>query len=236
MRLLVISLLLLESHFLAQSQRSEFSHKIIFLIGNRKAEELDQFLQNSDFNKLTLEERADVIIAYSELYSWGKKGFEYSAKAYELAENSIKAYPNFWKFHYAIVVVLSHRVQKNNLLAITLIGKIDYHLSEALKYGIDHWEPHFLAGVRYLEVPLFPDLKKAEELLKRALELEPNHIFTYVVLGKLYEKKGDFCKALEIYNTALKLPIRPEWKIVDEDAKNEILKRIPEVSKKCIKR
>ncbi|WP_139120959.1 tetratricopeptide repeat protein [Fervidobacterium thailandense] len=187
-------------------------------------------------NKLTLEERADVIIAYSELYSWGGKGFEYSAKAYELAESSIRAYPNFWKFHYAMVVVLSHRIQKNNLLAITLIGKVDHHLTEALKYGPDRWEPHFLAGVRYLEVPLFPDLKKAETLLLRALELEPGHIFTYVVLGKLYEKKGDFCKALEIYNSALKLPIRPEWKIVDEDAKNEILKRIPEVSKRCTKR
>lgn len=218
------------------NQMSEISYKIQYMIGNRQAKELIQFLGSLDFEKLTLIEKADYIIALSELYSWAGVDYSYSEKAYKLADEMLKKYPEFWKFHYAMAVVLSHRVQKNNLLAITLVGKIDHHLNQAMKYGPKEWEPFFLAGVRNLEVPLFPNLTLAEQYLKKALDNNPEHIYTYLMYGKLLEKKGQFCDALNIYKTVLQLPIRPEWKVVDEEAKNEIKNRISEVERKCTKK
>ncbi|MCX7654004.1 MAG: hypothetical protein N2Z58_04950 [Fervidobacterium sp.] len=215
---------------------SELSYKIQYMIGNRQVKELDGLLRKLEYEKLSPDELGDVVIAYTELYSWGGMGYNYSEKAYQLAEELIKKYPNFWKGYYSMAVVLSHRVQKNNLLALTLTSRIDYNLNMALKYGKDQWLPHFLAAIRYIEVPLFPDLNKGEELLKRAIELEPNHIFAYVVYGRLYEKKKSFCQAAEMYKKALELPIRPEWKIVDEDAKKEAKQRLSEVEKECTKK
>lgn len=217
-------------------QQSELVHRITFLIGNRRGSELNQLLASLDFGKLNPDEKGSVVVAYSELFSWGGFGYEYSERAYYLAERALKEHPEHWKSHYAMAVVLAHRVQKNNLLALTLIGRIDHHLSLSLKYGPDRWEPHYLAGVRYAEVPIFPDLRRAEELLLKALELEANHVFTYLVLGKIHEKRGDFCKALELYQRGLSRGVRAEWRVVDEDARSEIEKRIPEVSRKCTKR
>ncbi|HCI29918.1 MAG TPA: hypothetical protein DE117_07070 [Fervidobacterium sp.] len=220
----------------AFAYQSELSYKIQYLIGNRKSEELVKYLNSLDFSTLSPEEKADVVIGYTELYSWGGMGYSYSEKAYSLAEKMLKELPTFWKSHYAMAVVLSHRVQKNNLLALTLVGKIDDHLNLAMKNGENHWEPYFLAGVRYLEVPIFPNLDKAEMLLKKALELENKHIYTYLMIGKLYEKKKDYCRSLEIYKKGFELSIRPEWKVVDEEAKREISNRIPEVEKLCTKK
>ncbi|MFN4267847.1 MAG: tetratricopeptide repeat protein [Fervidobacterium pennivorans] len=224
------------SLFSNSKQMSEVSYKIQYMIGNRQAKELIQFLGLLDFEKLSLIEKADYIIALSELYSWAGVDYSYSEKAYKLADDMLKKYPEFWKFHYAMAVVLSHRVQKNNLLALTLVNKIDYHLEQAMKFGPNEWEPFFLAGVRNLEVPLFPNLSLAEQYLKKALNNNPEHIFTYLMYGKLLEKKGQFCDALNVYKTALQLSIRPEWKVVDEEAKNEIKTRISEVERKCTKK
>jgi len=209
--------------------QSEISYNIQYLIGNRKANDLVKYLNTLDFSKLSNEEKCDVVIAYTELYSWGGMGYNYSEKAYQLADQLVKSLPEFWKSHYAMAVVLSHRVQKNNFLALSLVGKIDDQLNLAMKYGEGHWEPFFLAGVRYLEVPIFPDLNTAEKLLKKALQFNDRHIYTYLMLGTLYEKRKDYCTALEVYKKGFELNVRAEWKVVDEDAKAQIEIRIPEV-------
>lgn len=98
--------------FLDAKQMSEISYKIQYMIGNRQAKELVQFLGSLDFEKLTLIEKADYIIALSELYSWAGVDYSYSEKAYRLTDEMLKKHPEFWKFHYAMAVVLSHRVQK----------------------------------------------------------------------------------------------------------------------------
>jgi len=218
------------------SLASETSYKIQYMIGNRQSKELKDYLNSLDFQKLSPTEKADYIIALSELYIWGGVEYSYSEKAYSLAETSLKQQPYFWKYNYAMAVVLSHRVQKNNLLAVSLVGKIDNYLNLAMKYGPDEWEPFFLAGVRNLEVPLFPNLELAQKYLKKALDNNPSHVYTYLMYGKLMEKKGAFCDALSIYKKALELPIRPEWKVVDEEARGEIVNRLPEVEKKCTKK
>lgn len=220
----------------ASSYKSELSYKIQYMIGNRQAKELDQFLKSVNYEKLSPMEKGDIIVAYTELYSWGGAGYNYSEKAYKLAEELIKHFPNLWKGYYCMAVVLAHRIQKNNLLAITLTQKLDYNLNMAVKFGKDEWLPHYLAAVRYIEVPILPDLKKGEELLKRAIELEPNHVYAYVIYGKLYEKKGLLCEAARMYRRALEMPVRAEWKIVDEEAKSIAKQRILEVEIECTKR
>lgn len=221
---------------LFSADQSTISYNIQYLIGNRKSTDLIKYLNTLNISKLSNEEICDVVIAYTELYSWGGMDYNYSEKAYQLAEQMVKNFPEFWKSHYAMAVVLSHRVQKNNLLALSLVGKIDNHLNLAMKYGEGHWEPFFLAGVRYLEVPIFPDLNTAERLLKKAIQFNDKHIYTYLMLGTLYEKKKDYCAALEMYKKGFGLNVRSEWRIVDEEAKTQIGSRIPEVEKLCTKK
>jgi len=232
----ILLFLFVSTVLLSASVMSETSYKIQYMIGNRQSNELTEYLNKLDFQKLSPTEKADCIIALSELYIWGGMDYGYSERAYNLAENSLKQSPEFWKYHYAMAVVLSHRVQKNNLLAISLVGRIDNHLSLAMKYGPDEWEPFFLAGVRNLEVPLFPNLELAEKYLRKSLDNNSFHIYTYLMYGKLLEKKGSYCEALNIYKKAMELRTRPEWKVVDEEAKGEIAKRLPEVEKKCTKK
>ena len=233
---LICVLFILFSLSAFSAYQSEVSYNIQYLIGNRKANELVKYLNTLDFSKLSNEEKCDVAIAYTELYSWGGMDYNYSEKAYQLADQMVKSFPEFWKSHYAMAVVLSHRIEKNNLLAFSLVGKIDDQLNLAMKYGDGHWEPFFLAGVRYLEVPIFPDLNTAEKLLKKALQFNDKHIYTYLMLGTLYEKRRDYCTALEIYKKGLGLSVRVEWKVVDEKAKMEIGDRISEVEKLCTKK
>lgn len=234
--LVLLIFFILQELLLASSYSSELSYKIQYMIGNRQAKGLDALLKSINYEELSPDEKGDIVIAYTELYSWGGMGYNYSEKAYQLAEKIVKDYPSFWKGYYCMALVLSHRVQKNNLLALTLTSKIDYNLNMAIKYGRDQWLPHFLAAIRYIEVPIFPDLERGEALLKRSIELEPNHVYSYFVYGKLYERKGKYCEAVEMYKKALSLPTRPEWKIVDEDAKKDAKQRLAEVEKKCTKK
>ncbi|MFN6991598.1 MAG: tetratricopeptide repeat protein, partial [Fervidobacterium sp.] len=198
--------------------------------------ELIELLKSVNYDELSPEEKGDIVIAYSELYSWGGMGYNYSEKAYELAEELTKNYPNFWKGYYCLALVLAHRIQKNNLLAFTNLSKLDYNLGMAIKLGEKEWLPHYLAAVRYIEVPIFPDLRKGEEFLNKVLELEPTHIYAYVIYGKLYEKKGLFCEAEKMYKIALEMSIRAEWKIIDEEAKSIAKQRLLEVERACTKK
>ena len=45
--------------------------------------------------------------------------------------------------------------------------------------------------------------QEAEETLQKALLLNPNPVRTYYELGSLYEKKGDFAKAIAAYKKGI---------------------------------
>jgi cytochrome c-type biogenesis protein CcmH/NrfG len=49
------------------------------------------------------------------------------------------------------------------------------------------------------------DRQHADELLRRALDLEPNRAGTYFVLGKVRESQGRVAEAADAYRTAIKL-------------------------------
>jgi tetratricopeptide (TPR) repeat protein len=206
------------------------------MIGNRQAKQLDELLKTLKYDELAPEEKGEVAIAYSELYSWGGMGYNYSEIAYQLSEKLVKDYPTFWKGYYSMALVLSHRVQKNNLLAIILLTKIDQNLELAIKYGQDQWLPYLLSAIRYIEVPIFPDLEKAEMLIKKAIELNPDHNYSYLMYGKLLEKKQEYCESAKMYKMVLSMKVRPERKKIDEEAQQIARQRLSEVEKKCTKK
>ncbi len=48
------------------------------------------------------------------------------------------------------------------------------------------------------------NLEEAENAYSKAIELNPDHVFTYNNLGILYQDNGDFNAAMVSYNNALK--------------------------------
>jgi len=56
-----------------------------------------------------------------------------------------------------------------------------------------------------LELYLAGSLDKAEEEFMKDLSLNPDNIYSYISLGIIYDKRGDFERAIEMYKSAIEL-------------------------------
>ncbi|GAB4347396.1 MAG: hypothetical protein Kow006_07080 [Gammaproteobacteria bacterium] len=81
-------------------------------------------------------------------------------------------------------------------------------------------------GTLYYKVPGWPfgfgSNEKAEQYLKKALQLNPNGIDPNFFYGELLYEKGDYDGALKVLEKARKAPPRPSRKLADEGRRKEI--------------
>lgn len=203
-------------------------------VGERNQEKILEILKTFEYEKLPLDSKCEVILAYSDIYFWGNgntKKYQEIAKKY--LEELLEKDTNYWKVYYAAALVYGHDVQKNYLLAFFYSSKIFNFAKKAVELGQDQYLAHLLYGILNLETP-FGDLKLAEYHLLKALELNKNHVYTYVELGKLYEKKKEYLKAKEMYEKALEIPGEKIWSYINNEGKTIAQERLLEVEKKCI--
>ncbi|RKX46110.1 MAG: hypothetical protein DRP27_02280 [Thermotogae bacterium] len=204
-------------------------------VGRRDQDAVLNILKTLDYEALTVENKCDVVLAYSELSVWGsgdKRSWE--NKALQLSKDLLKNYPDNWKVNYTCAIVLAHIVQRNPIVGILHDSSIRYHLEKAMDLAPGEYLPYLVMGVRYLEVPWpFKDLDKAERYLLQALKLKPEHLYTYLELGKLYEQRKEWCSAVKMYKKTLELPVEEEWEYISFEAKDKAAKRLKEIEWRC---
>ncbi|WP_257617387.1 tetratricopeptide repeat protein [Thermosipho melanesiensis] len=205
-------------------------------VGERNQEKVLNILNAIDYEAVSLEFKCEIILAYTDLYFWGKGNVDkYQDIAREYIDDLLDDNPTYWKVYYTASLVYGHYVQRNYLLALFYYGKIFDFAKKAVEYGQDEYLAHLLYGILNLETP-FGDIAKAKVHLLKALDLNPEHVYTYVELGKYYEKIKDFQMAKKMYKKALEVDGLPIWKAINIEGKNEARKRLAEVEKKCTKR
>lgn len=140
----------------------------------------------------------------------------YFKNASRLAEKAIELYPNRGHPYYVMAVAkgrmsevvgtrrrieLSHVVQENISKAVEIIPE---HAPSWHLYGVWQSEVANTSRAERLAANLIsggiPDAsnEKAEEYIKRAIELDPNHIIFHFDLAQHYIRKGEEQKAIPI--------------------------------------
>jgi tetratricopeptide (TPR) repeat protein len=126
-----------------------------------------------------------------KLKAW-KKGARHGRRA-------VDAEPNGKEGHFYYMANLGAIAQlKGTLDSLWRFPKIRNHMENALRLDPD-WPPALLAKAQYLmEIPgLFGgDKEEARSLLQRVVELDPDHLPTYVALARLLTLEGRYEEAL----------------------------------------
>ncbi len=119
---------------------------------------------------------------------------------------------------------LHQAAQAGVLDSLVDLSKMKEHLKEHLELGFssaqegdfEAAEQEYKTALRTLESPdilynlgfICEELRKPDAAIKyyaRALKLAPDDVPTMNNLGSLYYKKGDFSKAMDLYNQAMKV-------------------------------
>jgi tetratricopeptide (TPR) repeat protein len=91
-------------------------------------------------------------------------------------------------------------------------------------------------GSLYYQVPGWPlgfgDDKKALDLLKKGLAINPDGIDPNFFYGDYLYRKGDYAEASRLLNKALQAPPRPGRKLADEGRRGEIQQLLDKIAAK----
>jgi tetratricopeptide (TPR) repeat protein len=178
----------------------------------------------------------------SELLSlqqaWAKTNYEVPAgdarvNAFEALEKRAEAFTQQHRnraeaFIWEGIIESSYAGAKGGLGALSLCKEAKGNLEAALKLDPKALDgsAYTSLGTLYYKVPGFPvgfgDHDKAEKLLKKALELNPNGIDpNYFYAEYLYEE-GHYQQALQHLDKAAKAPARPGRELADKGRRGEI--------------
>jgi tetratricopeptide (TPR) repeat protein len=90
-------------------------------------------------------------------------------------------------------------------------------------------------GVLYYRVPGFPigfgDKAKARQLLEQAVKLAPNGLDAWYFYGDFLYTQSEYPKAVDVFQHALKIPVRPDRPLWDKNRRlviEELLAKIEE--------
>lgn len=170
------------------------------------------------YGDLVPEKKEDKQKAYEQCRDWAKR-------AKEIDDTSAQAH--FWYFACA------GRIQqlKGILTGLKMLPELRREIHRA--YELDPKDVMILDGIGtfYYEVPgiMGGDLKKAEELLKKAVELDPNYTLAWYDLAVAYYKQKRYIEAKEALERVLtsKNPTYyADWITWDKPLAEKLLKEI----------
>ena len=141
------------------------------------------------------------------------KGVEYGKEAAALAPDSVAA--NFW---YANCMA-AHSMVRGMMNSLFYLKPMEKHGNRALELDETyfHAAPLRMMGRYYSKVPPWPvgsgDKKKGLELAKRAVELEPDHLYNKVVLADAWLAARYFDEARALLKEVLAAPEPEAFKL-----------------------
>lgn len=135
-----------------------------------------------------------------------------------------RAEPLVWK----AIVLSTHAGAKGGLSALSMVRRARDLLEQAEKIdpGTLNGSIYTTLGSLYYRVPGWPlgygDDKKAETLLKKALQINPDGIDPNYFYGDFLYRKGHYSEALSVLEKAMHAPDRPNRPLADEGRRKEI--------------
>ena len=141
-----------------------------------------------------------------------------------VARNPDRAEALIWKG----IVESTHAGAKGGLGALSLAKEARASLEAALKLDPTSLEgsAYTSLGTLYYKVPRFPigfgDRDKAEELLRKALEINPTGIDPNFFYGELQYERGNYAEALRSLEKASRAASRPGRELADRGRRQEI--------------
>jgi tetratricopeptide (TPR) repeat protein len=123
----------------------------------------------------------------------------------------------------------------------SLSGLVDFdrHITTAIRLGEEYYGLAFprlsiaymTRGRRFRDTPWFVggSNRRAMEYFRKAVELDPESIRSHNEIALTYEKMGEYGKAIEYYQKAIKLPLRErywQWGIEAREKAKEALQRL----------
>jgi tetratricopeptide (TPR) repeat protein len=126
------------------------------------------------------------------------------------------------------IIESSYAGAKGGLGALGLAKEARGNLEAALKLNPSALDgsAYTSLGTLYFKVPGFPlgfgDHDKARELLKKALEINPNGIDPNYFFAEFLYEQGDYAKALQHLDRASKAPPRPGRELADKGRQADI--------------
>jgi tetratricopeptide (TPR) repeat protein len=141
------------------------------------------------------------------------------------ARNPDRAEALIWKG----IVQSTHAGAKGGLGALSLARKARASLEAALEIDPTSLDgsAYTSLGTLYYKVPGFPigfgDREKAEELLRKALEINPDGIDPNFFYGELQYERGNYAEALDSLEKASRAAPRPGRELADRGRRGEIV-------------
>lgn len=136
------------------------------------------------------------------------------------------------------IIESSHAGAKGGLGALGLAKAARGNLEAALKIdprALDG-SAYTSLGTLYAKVPGFPvgfgDDDKARELLRKALELNPNGIDPNYFYGEFLYEEGEYTEALKYLDKAARAPARPGRERADQGRRAEVAALLAKVKAK----
>ena len=145
-----------------------------------------------------------------------------------------RAEPLVWK----AIVLSTHAGVKGGLSALSMVRQARDLLEQAEKIDPAALDGSIYTtlGSLYYQVPGWPlgygDDKKAEALLKKALEINPNGIDANYFYGDFLYRKGQYPEALAALEKAMHAPERPSRPLADVGRRKEIQAVIAKIKDK----
>lgn len=153
------------------------------------------------------------------------------------AQYSGQAEPLIWE----AIINATYAGAKGGLGALGLVKKARALLEQAEEIDPSAMQGSIYTslGSLYYQVPGWPigfgSHKKARAYLEKAIEMNPSGIDSNYFYGDFLREQGEYEKAIEVLQKALKAPARKDRPVADAGRKAEILESLEKAQKKLAK-
>ncbi|MFW6119352.1 MAG: tetratricopeptide repeat protein [Petrotogales bacterium] len=160
-----------------------------------------------------------------EYANWApeEKKAENYERARELAEKAVEMDPQYGYAYYVAGASIGQLAEFAGIVkSLFMLGDFDHYIEKAMELLPENNLPFLAMGMRYRDTPWpFRNYDKSEELLLKAINLDPDYINSYYELALLYEKWGKMDKASEYFEKILEMPIEPEYEAQGNETKEK---------------
>lgn len=217
----------------------EAYQRFVVIRSSQDVEEMENLIKELENEEKVFEDAKFLTLLADckrEYANWApeEKKVENYERARELAEKAIEMDPNYGYAYYVTGASIGQLAEFAGIVkSLFMLGDFDHFIGKAMEMMPTNNLPFLAMGMRYRDTPWpFKNYDKSEELLLKAINLDPDYINSYYELALLYEKWGKMDKAAEYFQKVLELPLEPEYEAQGKESKEEAEKWLKENSYK----